>query len=65
MSAIDQLKNGVVIDITGEGYFSGFCLEVGSGRNGTVKITIDDKVYNSSDNGNGAAGLININYLFW
>lgn len=57
-------KNGVVVDVTGEGYFSGFCLELGSGRNGTVKITIDDKVYTSSSNG-GTAGLINTNYVFY
>lgn len=61
--------NGTVIDITGEGYFSGFCLEIGTGKNGTVKITIDDKVYNSANsagNYDGAqAGLINKNYLIY
>lgn len=60
--------NGTVIDITGEGYFSGFCLLLDSGKNGTVKITIDNKVYNSANNGStydtATAGLINKNYLF-
>lgn len=59
--------NGTVIDVTGEGYFSGFCLRINSGKTGTVKITIDDKVYNSSNglSGNTEAGLINKNYLIY
>ena len=60
--------NGVVVDVTGEGYFSGFCLQIGSQKNGTVKITIDDKVYTSAYSagslGSGEIGLINKNYVF-
>lgn len=62
-------KNGVVVDVTGEGYFSGFCLEIGIGKTGTVKITIDDKVYTSSSTASSmdssTAGLINTNYVFY
>lgn len=58
-----------VVDVTGEGYFSGFVLSDGS-SGGKLRVTIDNNVYyeqlNTANTGGYTfKGIVNINYILF